>query len=104
MLPAFFGARVGSAEGNQHNLRLRRVARALIACLPHYTAPNGLRANVDTRLLLFAFLVSMATGFLAGSAPALQAGRESLVSSLRERAGTGFGGLRLRRVIVTAQI
>jgi hypothetical protein len=77
--------------------------RALIACLPHDTAANGLRANVDTRLLLFAFLVSMATGFLAGSAPALQAGRESLVSSLRERAGTAFG-LPLRRAIVTAQI
>jgi len=78
--------------------------RALIAFLPHDTAANGLQANVDTRLLVFAFLVSMATGFLAGSAPALQAGRKSLVSSLRERAGTAFGGLPLRRAIVTAQI
>ncbi len=77
--------------------------RALIAFLPHDSAANGLQANVDTRLLLFAFLVSMASGFLAGSAPALQAGRESLVSSLRERAGTVFG-LPLRRAIVTAQI
>jgi hypothetical protein len=55
-------------------------------------------------LLLFAFLVSMATGFLAGSAPALQAGRKTQVSSLRERAGTALGGLSLRRAIVTAQI
>ncbi len=78
--------------------------RALIAFLPHDTAANSLQANVDTRLLFFAFLVSMATGFLAGSAPALQAGRESLVSSLRERAGIAFGGLPLRRAIVTAQI
>src|SRR5437867_2169359 len=78
--------------------------RALIAFLPHDTAANGLEANVDTRLLLFAFLASMATGFLAGCAPALQAGRESLVSSLRERAGTAFGGLPLRRAIVTSQI
>jgi predicted permease len=77
--------------------------RALIAFLPHDTAANGLHANVDTRLLLFGFLVSMATGFLAGSAPALQAGRESLVPSLREWAGTAFGGLRLRRALVTAQ-
>jgi len=37
-------------------------------------------------------------------APALQAGRGSLISSLKERAGTDFGGLRLRRTIVTAQI
>jgi predicted permease len=78
--------------------------RALIAFLPQNTAANNLQANVDTRLLLFAFLVSLATGFLAGSAPALQAGRKSLVSSLRERAGTALGGLSLRRAIVTAQI
>ena len=49
-------------------------------------------------------MVSLATGFLAGSAPALQARGESLVSSLRERAGTAFGGVSLRRAIVTAQI
>jgi predicted permease len=78
--------------------------RALIAFLPRNTAANDLHANVDTRLLLFAFLVSLATGLLTGSAPALQAGRRSLVSSLRERAGTAWGGLSLRRAIVTAQI
>jgi predicted permease len=78
--------------------------RALIAFLPGNIAANDLQANVETRMLLFAFLVSLATGFLAGSAPALQARRESLVSSLRERAGTAFGGLSLRRAIVTAQI
>jgi predicted permease len=78
--------------------------RALIAFLPHNTAATNLQANLDTRLLLFAFLVSLATGFLAGSAPALQAGRKSLDSSLRERGGTPSGGPSLRRVIVTAQI
>ena len=39
----------------------------------------------------------------AGFAPALQAGRGSLISSLRERGGHG-GGVRLRKVIVTLQI
>ena len=78
--------------------------RALIAFLPRNIAANNLQTNVDTRLLLFAFLVSLATGFLAGAAPALQARRVSLVSSLRERASTAFGGLSLRRAIVTAQI
>jgi len=78
--------------------------RALIAFLPHNTAANDLHANVDTHLLVFASLVSMATGFLAGSAPAFQAGRKSLDSSLRERGSTPSGGLALRRVIVTAQI
>ncbi len=78
--------------------------RALIAFLPRNIAATDLEANVDTRLLLFALLVSLATGFLAGCAPALQAGRKSLESSLRERGGTPSGGLSLRRGIVTAQI
>src|SRR5262249_24279792 len=78
--------------------------RALIAFLPSNTAASDLQANVDTRLLLFAFLVSLATGFLAGCMPALQAGRKSLDSSLRERGGAPSGGLLLRRGIVTAQI
>src|SRR5262249_1340109 len=78
--------------------------RALIAFLPHNTAANDLQANIDTRLLHFAFLISLVTGLLAGSAPALQAGRKSLDSSLRERGGTASGGLALRRAIVTAQI
>src|SRR5262249_53769572 len=78
--------------------------RALIAFLPRNTAATGLQANVDRRLLLFAFLVSLATGLLAGCVPALQAGRKSLESSLRERGGAPSGGLALRRGIVTAQI
>jgi predicted permease len=78
--------------------------RALIAFLPHDTAANDLHAHVDMRLLLFAFLISMVTGFLAGSAPALQARRKSLDSSLRERGGTPSGGLALRRSIVMSQI
>jgi predicted permease len=78
--------------------------RALIAFLPQNHAATGLHANVDMRLLLFALVVSMASGFLAGSAPALQARRKSVDSSLRERGGAPSGGLALRRTIVTAQI
>src|SRR5438445_4733257 len=79
--------------------------RALIAFLPNNnTAATDLQASIDLRMLVFAFLVSMVTGFLAGCAPALQAGRKSLDSALRERGGTPSGGLALRRAIVTAQI
>ena len=53
--------------------------------------------------MLFAFVVSVAAGILSGFAPALHAGRKSLVLSLRERGSTG-GGVRLRKVIVSAQI
>ncbi len=78
--------------------------RTLIAFLPRDTAANALQSSVDSRLLLFAFVVSVAAGVLSGFAPALQAGRRSLISSLRERGGAAFGGVRLRKVIVTVQI
>ncbi|HYZ84757.1 MAG TPA: FtsX-like permease family protein, partial [Bryobacteraceae bacterium] len=78
--------------------------QTLIAFLPRDVAANALQPAVDMRLLLFALLVSMATGLLSGLAPALQAGRSAAISSLRERGGTAFGALRLRRAIVTAQI
>ena len=78
--------------------------QALIAFLPRDAAANALQSVIDTRLLLFAFLVSVATGLLTGFAPALQAGQGALMSLLTHRAGTGSRGLRLRRAIVTAQI
>ena len=78
--------------------------RALIAFLPSDLAPSALRGTLSLRLLAFAFLASLAAGLLSGVAPALHAGGGSLVSSLRERAGTGFGGVRLRKCIVTLQV
>ncbi len=78
--------------------------RALVAFIPRDAAPMALHAGVDSRLLLFAFVVSVAAGLLSGLAPAWQAGRRSVAQSLRERGGTAFGGVRLRKIIVTAQI
>ncbi|HVW11741.1 MAG TPA: ABC transporter permease [Bryobacteraceae bacterium] len=78
--------------------------RALIAFLPQAVAANGLVANVDGRVLFYAFLVTVGTGFLAGCAPALQVGGESLISAMRDRAAAVLGGVRLRRMIVTTQI
>jgi predicted permease len=78
--------------------------RALIAFLPQDGAANALRGSLSLQLLAFAFLASLAAGLLSGLAPALHAGGGSLVSTLRERAGTGFGGVRLRKCIVTLQV
>ena len=78
--------------------------RGLLAFLPHDLAANALRATLSIRLLTFAFLASITAGFLSGMAPALRAGGDSLASSLRERGGTGFGGVRLRKAIVTLQV
>lgn len=78
--------------------------RTLVAFIPRDAAPTALHAGVDLRLLCFAFVVSVAAGLLSGLAPAWQAGRRSVAQSLRERGGTAFGGVRLRKIIVTAQI
>jgi predicted permease len=91
--------------GGLLGLALAPVAmRALIAFLPRDAAANALQSTVDSRLLVFAFLVSVAAGILSGFAPALQMGRGSLITSLRERGGASFGGVRLRKAIVTVQI
>jgi predicted permease len=78
--------------------------QALIASIPKSNAATALHAGIDSRLLLFAFLATVVAGGLSGLAPAWQAGQRSLVSSLRDRGGTASGGLRLRKVIVIAQI
>ncbi|MGI9070012.1 MAG: ADOP family duplicated permease [Bryobacteraceae bacterium] len=78
--------------------------RTLIAFLPQWNGPNALHAGVDLRLFLFALAVSVAAGLLSGLAPGWQARRRSLFTSLRERGGTAWSGVRIRKIIVTAQI
>jgi len=78
--------------------------RGLIAFLPHDLAANALHDTLSFRLLAFAWVASIAAGFLSGLTPALRAGGDSLINSLRERGGTGFGGVRLRKTIVTLQV
>jgi predicted permease len=77
---------------------------ALIAFLPKDFAASNLHGTLSLRLLAFTFFASLTAGLLSGLTPALHAGGGSLVSSLRERAGTGFGGVRLRKCIVTLQV
>jgi predicted permease len=77
---------------------------ALIAFLPQDLAARNLHGTLSLRLLAFTFFASLTAGLLSGLTPALHAGGGSLVSSLRERAGTGFGGVRLRKCIVTLQV
>ena len=78
--------------------------RALIAFIPQGISANALHAGIDSRLLLFAFLVTVIAGIVSGLAPAFQSSQCSLASSLRDRGGTAFGRVRLRKIIVTAQI
>lgn len=79
------------------------VSASLLSFLPQDVARVSLTSTLDLRVLLFTFLVSIATGVVCGTAPALQAGRLSLIAALRERA-PGVGGVRLRRALVVGQI
>ncbi len=97
LLLSFAGGALGIALGPL-------AIRALISFLPHEVTSNGLKASLSLRLVAFAFLASIVSGLLSSLAPALHAGRDSLISSLRERGGTGFGGVRLRKCIVTLQV
>jgi predicted permease len=78
--------------------------RVLLGFLPHDVAGNALRADLHLRLLAFACLASLVAGLASGLAPALHAGSDDLGSALRERGGTGVGGIRLRKVVVTLQV
>ncbi len=104
LLIALAGGLLGSAAAPL-------AVRTLIALLPPSgsamisgSAGTALHANLDLPLLLFAFAASVMAGVLSGLAPAWQAGRRSLLSALRDRAGAGFSSVRLRKAIVTAQI
>jgi ABC-type antimicrobial peptide transport system permease subunit len=73
-------------------------------------APTGTplldQVGVDGRILVFAALVSMATGAFFGVLPALRASRTDPAGVLREggRSGATEGTARLRNVLVMGQI
>jgi predicted permease len=78
------------------------VSQVLLLYLP---ADAELSTRIDHRVFLFALLASTVTGALCGLAPAWQAGRGALISSLRERSsGAGGGAMPLRKAIVVAQL
>ncbi len=81
---------------------LIRAARALLPLeLPHW-----MRVGVDGNVLAFSIGLGLLSGLLAGTAPALEAGRVELAGALREGSGASSGRLRqrLRRVMVASQV
>jgi predicted permease len=66
---------------------------------------RGIDLSPDSRVLAFSFLLAIVTGMLFGLAPALQASKPDLVSSLKEgSAAAGYRRSRLQRLLVTAQV
>jgi predicted permease len=69
--------------------------------------PRLTEATLDLPVLLFAALISVAVGLLAGLAPVLNAGKVDLTTALKEgspTAGTGRRGPAFRSTLVVAEI
>jgi len=69
--------------------------------------PQAGAIAIDTRVLIFTILVSLGTGFVFGLAPALQAARFDLNSTLKEggrESNAGPRGNRLRGLLVVAEV
>jgi predicted permease len=67
--------------------------------------PLAFDFSPDLRVLVFTLIVSFAAGTLFGLAPALQATRQDLVTSLKVHPGDAPGGRsRLRSIFVVAQV
>jgi predicted permease len=83
------------------------LVRALVRFMP-LDIPRLSDAGVDTRLLVFAILVSLLAGVLSGLFPALQASNLSLTGSMqksgRASSGEDKGSNRLRASLVVSEV
>jgi putative ABC transport system permease protein len=67
--------------------------------------PHGIAIQLDGRILLFALLLSLATGLVFGMAPVVQLVRGNLHDRLKQGGRqTAGGGQRLRQVLVVGEI
>lgn len=71
--------------------------RALVA-LGGIGLPRADEIGLDGRVMVFALLISLATGLIFGSAPAARASRARIAASLRETGRSLTGGARQHRV------
>ena len=77
----------------------------LLAFKPPIDFPLAVDVAVDWRVLLFSFFVSVVTGAIFGLAPALQATRPGLITTIKESATQGGARRsRLRSVLVVLQL
>jgi predicted permease len=83
------------------------MVRGLLSFLPAGSAPIMLRATPDPRILGFNAALALGTGLLFGLAPALQAMRLDLWSTLKDVVGAVSGtgsSVKLRKGLVIAQV
>jgi predicted permease len=74
---------------------------------PAVVGQNMVQPALDAQVLLFALVLSLATGVLFGLAPALQSSRAGVVDALKEEtrtAGRAGGRMQLRNLLVVGQV
>src|SRR3954465_4399558 len=64
----------------------------LVSLLPPTPVPLAVNPSPDGRVIVFAFLLAIASGVIFGLAPALQTARWDLTQGLRERSASTGGG------------
>jgi predicted permease len=95
-----------SCLGGLAGLLLAYQVSSVLASLAAGQLNLSLDIAPDIRVLAFTLIVSIATAFVAGAAPALRAGRVDPLPALRAANGPGHAPsrLRLRRTLVVLQI
>jgi putative ABC transport system permease protein len=103
LIESGFLALAGAALG----LPLAIFGIKLLIALDPQALPRASEIHVDARVMLFSFLLSLATALIFGMVPALRGSRASLRGMLTEggRSGTGGrSGNRLRSVLVVTEV
>jgi len=83
------------------------MTKGLLALVPSEGSPLLIRAEPDSRILIFTLSLTVLTGLVFGLVPALRASRPDLWSTLKDAVGSvsGSGGsLYLRKGLVMAQV
>ncbi len=94
-----------AAAGGALGLLLAYGTLASASALLASQLPRAEEISIDARVLLFAVGVSILTGMLAGTVPAMRAGRSGLGDALKEGGrGDGSIGVGTRRLLIVCEV
>ena len=85
-------------------LLARGMTSVLVSLLPEFPQPVAVTLALDYRVVAFATVLSLVAALLCGLAPALQASKADVVSTLKDDAQAPVERLRLRNAFVVAQV
>ncbi len=94
-----------AAAGGALGLLLAHAVLTAASTLLASQVPRAEEISIDGRVLLFAVGVSILTGMLAGTLPAVRAGRTDLNDALKEGGrGNGAVGVGTRRLLIVCEV